>query len=114
MFDHIREKAKNFPVLAPSNVVRSPSSEPLILTRKRAREKQLEPYNEVEVLEELEWNKIPRWAVVNPSSESKETEQNQNNLMDERGDDTQTHSQSLFWFLYMLGGVFNLYASFFY
>ncbi|XP_021824640.1 DExH-box ATP-dependent RNA helicase DExH17 isoform X1 [Prunus avium] len=84
VFDHIREKAKNFPVLAASNVVCSPSSEPLVLTRKRAREKQLEPYNEVQVLEELEWNKIPRWAVVNPSSEFKETEQNQHSLMDER------------------------------
>ncbi|KAK9925336.1 hypothetical protein M0R45_033663 [Rubus argutus] len=75
VFDHIREKAKNFPVLVASNSVFPPSSEPLVLARKRAREKKLEPDSKVEVLEELEWNKIPRRTVVNPSSEPKEAEQ---------------------------------------
>ncbi|TQD98072.1 hypothetical protein C1H46_016337 [Malus baccata] len=79
VFDHIREKAKNFPVLVASNGAHSASTEPLVLTRKRAREKQLEPHREFEVLEELEWNKIPRRTAVNPSSEPKEAEQNQHN-----------------------------------
>ncbi|XP_068336136.1 DExH-box ATP-dependent RNA helicase DExH17 [Pyrus communis] len=80
VFDHIREKAKNFPVLVASNGAHSASTEPLVLTRKRAREKQLEPHREFEVLEELEWNKIPRRPAVNPSSEPKEAEQNQHNM----------------------------------
>ncbi|XP_048433806.1 DExH-box ATP-dependent RNA helicase DExH17 isoform X2 [Pyrus x bretschneideri] len=80
VFDHIREKAKNFPVLVASNGAHSASTEPLVLTRKRAREKQLEPHREFEVLEELEWNKIPRRTAVNPSSEPKEAEQNQHNM----------------------------------
>ncbi|KAM1009380.1 hypothetical protein FF1_044829 [Malus domestica] len=79
VFDHIREKAKNFPVLVASNGAHSASTEPLFLTRKRAREKQLEPHREFEVLEELEWNKIPRRTAVNPSSKPKEAEQNQHN-----------------------------------
>ncbi|RXH89396.1 hypothetical protein DVH24_031753 [Malus domestica] len=79
VFDHIREKAKNFPVLVASNGAHSASTEPLVLTRKRAREKQIEPHREFEVLEELEWNKIPRRTAVNPSSKPKEAEQNQHN-----------------------------------
>ncbi|KAM2014477.1 hypothetical protein ACFX16_045132 [Malus domestica] len=79
VFDHIREKAKNFPILVASNGAHSASTKPLVLTRKRAREKQLEPHREFEVLEELEWNKIPRRTAVNPSSEPKEAEQNQHN-----------------------------------
>ncbi|XP_024179709.1 DExH-box ATP-dependent RNA helicase DExH17 isoform X2 [Rosa chinensis] len=75
VFDHIREKAKNFPVLVSSNSVLPPSSEPLELARKRAREKKLGPESGVEVLEELEWNKVQRRTVVNPSSELKEAEQ---------------------------------------
>lgn len=54
----------------------SPSSEALIFTRKRTREKQLEPYSEAEVLEETHRNKIPRQSVVNPSSEPREPEDN--------------------------------------
>lgn len=80
VFDHIREKAKNFPLLVASNGAHSASTEPLVLTRKRAREKQLEPHREFEVLEELEWNKIPRRTAVNPFSEPKEAEQNQHNM----------------------------------
>ncbi|OMO59219.1 hypothetical protein CCACVL1_24992 [Corchorus capsularis] len=37
IFDHIREKAKNFPLLTPSKNAYSPTSEGLILPRKRAR-----------------------------------------------------------------------------
>lgn len=83
-----------------SNSVFPPSSEPLVLARKRAREKKLEPDIKVEVLEELEWNKIPRRTVVNPSSEPKEAEQHLSsinnhptprsssalNFMDDRGE----------------------------
>ncbi|XP_050384222.1 DExH-box ATP-dependent RNA helicase DExH17 isoform X1 [Argentina anserina] len=75
VFDHIREKAKNFPILVPPNNVFPPSSEPLVLTRKHAREKKLGPESGADVLEELEWNKVPRQTVVNPSSEPKKAEQ---------------------------------------
>lgn len=74
MFDHIREKSKNFPILAASSSACSPLSETLIFTRKRTREKQLELQSEVEVLEETDRNKIPRQSVVNPSSETIEAE----------------------------------------
>lgn len=92
-----------------SNGAHSASTEPLVLTRKRAREKQLEPHREFEILEELEWNKIPRRTAVNPSSEPKEAEQNQHNTnnlptprssttmnpMDDRGRIvTQTHAET--------------------
>ncbi|GMY13327.1 DExH-box ATP-dependent RNA helicase DExH17 isoform X5 [Fagus crenata] len=77
VFDHIREKSKNFPILASSSMsCTSPSSEALIFTRKRTREKQLELYSEAEVLEETDRNKIPRQSVVNPSSEPREAEDN--------------------------------------
>ncbi|XP_050271163.1 DExH-box ATP-dependent RNA helicase DExH17 isoform X3 [Quercus robur] len=74
VFDHIREKSKNFPILAASSSASSPLSETLIFTRKRTREKQLELQSEVEVLEETDRNKIPRQSVVNPSSETIEAE----------------------------------------
>ena len=74
VFEHIREKAKNFPVLVASNSVVPPSSEPLVLPRKRAREKKFGLESGVEVPEESERNKIARRIVVNPSSEPKETE----------------------------------------
>lgn len=41
VFDHIREKAKDFPSLAKSRVTCSPSSETLSLIKKRTRERQL-------------------------------------------------------------------------
>lgn len=118
VFDHIREKAKNFPVLVASNSVFPPSSEPLVMARKRAREKKLEPDSKVEVLEELEWNKIPRRTVVNPSSEPKEAEQHISsinnhptprsssamNFMDDRGEifycQIQTHTHTHTRYLY--------------
>lgn len=74
MFDHIREKAKNFPVLPASSNSCSPSSEALILKRKRTLEKQFVLHGEVEVLEETGRYKIPRQCVVDSSSESREAE----------------------------------------
>ncbi|KAG6719998.1 hypothetical protein I3842_03G036300 [Carya illinoinensis] len=76
VFDHIREKAKKFPVLAASSNARSPSSEALPLTRKRTLGQLLELHREVEVLEETGRNKIPRQGGANPSSESREVEHN--------------------------------------
>ncbi|KAK9018141.1 hypothetical protein V6N11_001122 [Hibiscus sabdariffa] len=40
IFDHIREKAKNFPLLIPSNNAYSPSSGGLILSRKRSSDRE--------------------------------------------------------------------------
>ncbi|KAB1209142.1 putative ATP-dependent DNA helicase HFM1 [Morella rubra] len=74
VFDHIREKAKNFPVLPASSNSCSPSSEALILKRKRTLEKQFVLHGEVEVLEETGRYKIPRQCVVDSSSESREAD----------------------------------------
>ncbi|KAA8548132.1 hypothetical protein F0562_004607 [Nyssa sinensis] len=70
VFDHIREKAKNFPVLASSNNP-CPSSEALVLIRKRTREKHLELDDVTEGSKQTERNKIPHRAVVIRSSESR-------------------------------------------
>ncbi|XP_024928596.1 DExH-box ATP-dependent RNA helicase DExH17 isoform X3 [Ziziphus jujuba] len=78
IFDSIREKAKSFPEFPPSNIVQSPSTEALILTRKRTREKQLESYSEVEVLNELGEN-IPKWSMAKSYVEPSEAEQNAHN-----------------------------------
>lgn len=74
VFDHIREKAKKFPVLAASSSACSPSSEALPLTRKRKLGQLLELHSEVEVLEGTGRSKIIRQGVINPSSESIEVE----------------------------------------
>ncbi|XP_059639958.1 DExH-box ATP-dependent RNA helicase DExH17 isoform X2 [Cornus florida] len=80
VFEHIREKAKTFPLLAASNNLSSPSSEALVLIRKRSREKQLELDNTIEVFEVTERNKIPRWTIVMPSSEPKGVEQSRDDI----------------------------------
>ncbi|KAL7190350.1 hypothetical protein ACSBR2_022598 [Camellia fascicularis] len=72
VFDHIREKAKSFPNLAASPNACPPSSETLLLFRKRTHEKHLEHNNAIEVLEETEGNKIPRSNLLIPSSEHRE------------------------------------------
>ncbi|OMO69422.1 hypothetical protein COLO4_29060 [Corchorus olitorius] len=51
IFDHIREKAKNFPLLTPSNNAYSPTSGGLILPRKRARH---------QIHEQIELDSSPR------------------------------------------------------
>ncbi|KAL6953195.1 DNA helicase [Sarracenia purpurea var. burkii] len=56
VFDHIREKAKSFPTFAALSNVCSPSSKALLLLRKRAHEKKLEPNNAIEILDETERN----------------------------------------------------------
>lgn len=106
VFDHIREKAKNFPVVVASNSKFPPSSEPLLLARKRAREKKLGMESGAEV---PEWKKVPRRTVVNPSSEPKEEQHFSSinnhptprssaaqNFMDDRGEifycQTHTHT----------------------
>lgn len=56
VFDHIRKKAKNLPVLATSNVEPqfSPSLETLTLIRKRNRERQLELDSAIQVLDDMD------------------------------------------------------------
>ncbi|XP_043725479.1 DExH-box ATP-dependent RNA helicase DExH17 [Telopea speciosissima] len=74
IFDHIRRKAKNFPVLATTKTIDSSSSSPelLILTRKRTREKQLQLYGATEVLTvETDTTEIPRDIVVIPDQDSR-------------------------------------------
>lgn len=79
IFDSIREKSKSFPELLASNIVHSPSTEALILARKRSREKQFESYSEVEVLKELGEN-VPGWSVAKSYVEPSEAEQNAHNI----------------------------------
>ncbi|EOY02467.1 ATP binding,ATP-dependent helicases,DNA helicases [Theobroma cacao] len=67
IFDHIREKAKSFPLLTPSNSAYPPTSGGLILTRKRSRD---------QPLEEMERSKTHQHIVLDPSPESREPEQN--------------------------------------
>ncbi|XVF14070.1 hypothetical protein REPUB_Repub09cG0025100 [Reevesia pubescens] len=62
IFDHIREKAKNFPLLIPSNNAYPPTSGGLILSRKRSRDQ--------------ERSKICQQIVLDPPPESKGPEQN--------------------------------------
>ncbi|KAG8635010.1 DExH-box ATP-dependent RNA helicase DExH17 isoform X2 [Manihot esculenta] len=76
IFDHIREKAKNFPLLTPAKTSSSTSSEALISTRKHSYEKDLDLDTELIVIEEIEGSKIPQQIVPNPSSEIREVEQN--------------------------------------
>ncbi|KAK2661719.1 hypothetical protein Ddye_000293 [Dipteronia dyeriana] len=73
VFEHIHEKSKRFPNLAASKNVQLPSSESLILKRKRPPEKSPEPCDE-DVLEETEGNNIPQVSLLSPFSESKKFE----------------------------------------
>ncbi|XVE67890.1 hypothetical protein DITRI_Ditri09bG0024200 [Diplodiscus trichospermus] len=61
IFEHIREKAKSFPLLTPSNNAYSPTSGGLILSRKSSREQ--------------EGSKTHQQIVINPSPESRVPEQ---------------------------------------
>ncbi|XP_028786298.1 DExH-box ATP-dependent RNA helicase DExH17-like [Neltuma alba] len=66
VFDHIREKAKNFSLLSAYDNIRLPSPEALLLTRKRAREKRHGLPHEVIVLDdETERLSISPQAEVN-------------------------------------------------
>ncbi|KAG8366674.1 hypothetical protein BUALT_Bualt17G0104100 [Buddleja alternifolia] len=64
VFDHIRKKAKNLPVLPMSNDMSSPSLEKFTLIRKRTRERHLELDNDIEVLEVEESSKIQQSKVA--------------------------------------------------
>lgn len=66
IFDHIREKAKNFPLLTPSIKAYPPTSGGLILTRKSTREQ--------------ERSKIHQQIVFSPSPESAGPEQNMDDI----------------------------------
>ncbi|KAI4306649.1 hypothetical protein L6164_029909 [Bauhinia variegata] len=76
VFDHIREKAKNFSIPSASNCTHSPSPEVLLLTRKHAREKRPELYQEVVVLDEIDRLKIPQHTEVNMHAELNDAGQN--------------------------------------
>ncbi|KAG5254531.1 ATP-dependent DNA helicase [Salix suchowensis] len=74
IFEHIRVKAKNFPLLTTSSNVCSPSSEAMLLTRKRPRDKAIELDSAQNVMEETEGSKISL-ALLNVISEQGEREQ---------------------------------------
>lgn len=76
IFDHIREKAKNLPVLTSLKVTCSPSLETLNLIRKRTREKQLPVKNAVGVSEEVRKTKVPCHSMVIQSAEIIDLEEN--------------------------------------
>ena len=73
IFEHIREKAKNFPLLTTSSNVCSPSSEAMLLTRKRSRDKAIELDSAPNATEETEGSKISL-ALLNVTSEQGERE----------------------------------------
>ncbi|KAJ0054741.1 hypothetical protein Pint_02771 [Pistacia integerrima] len=76
IFKHIRDKAKNFPVLTTSKDAHSTSTKPpLILSRKRSREKHLELSDVLDVPEETEVSNFPQVTLLHLSSEPKEPEQ---------------------------------------
>ncbi|KAK1359490.1 DExH-box ATP-dependent RNA helicase DExH17 [Heracleum sosnowskyi] len=77
VFDHIRKKAKNLPVLATSNVDPqcSPSLETLMLIRKRNRERQLELDSAIEVLDDMDEESNSHLNLVS-FAEPKKAEQN--------------------------------------
>lgn len=74
VFQHIREKSRNFPIFTASNNAHSASSEPLILTRKRFREQHLQLRDELDVQEETEGSIVPQATLLNPFSGSTEAE----------------------------------------
>ncbi|KAJ6302004.1 hypothetical protein OIU77_016164 [Salix suchowensis] len=74
IFEHIRVKAKNFSLLTTSSNVCSPSSEAMLLTRKRPRDKAIELDSAQNVMEETEGSKISL-ALLNVISEQGEGEQ---------------------------------------
>lgn len=76
IFDHIREKAKNLPVLTSLKVTCSPSLETLNLIRKRTRGKQLPVENAVGVSEEVRRTKVPCHSMVIQSAEIIDLEEN--------------------------------------
>ncbi|KAL9366988.1 hypothetical protein Peur_038187 [Populus x canadensis] len=73
IFEHIREKAKNFPLLTTSSNVCSPSSEAMLLTRKRPRDKAIELDSAPNATEETEGSKISL-ALLNVTSEQGQRE----------------------------------------
>ncbi|KAG6790126.1 hypothetical protein POTOM_006273 [Populus tomentosa] len=73
IFEHIREKAKNFPLLTTSSNVCSPPSEAMLLTRKRRRDKAIELDSAPNATEETEGSKISL-AFLNVTSEQGERE----------------------------------------
>lgn len=75
VFDHIRNKAKNLPVLATANNECSPSLQTLALIRKRNRKKQLELDSAIEIFEETDENKISHQSLAMSSAEPKKAEQ---------------------------------------
>ncbi|GMH24878.1 hypothetical protein Nepgr_026721 [Nepenthes gracilis] len=74
VFDHIRKKSKDFPVLMASDAVHFPSSEVLKLPRKRVCGKQLELHDMIEVSEEIERDKKPEQIIVAPFTQKRESE----------------------------------------
>lgn len=73
VFDHIRNKAKNLPVLATANSECSPSLQTLTLIRKRNREKQQEPDRIIDVFEGTEESKFCRQSLAVSSTEPKKS-----------------------------------------
>ncbi|GKV07756.1 hypothetical protein SLEP1_g19485 [Rubroshorea leprosula] len=73
IFDHIREKAKNFPLLTTSNGASSPTSSTLTIKRKCPVEVHLELCNEQDNLEETNKSETRQQVVLNPSPEPRES-----------------------------------------
>lgn len=80
MFDHIRNKVKNLPVLPVANSECSPSMETLTLIRKRNREKQIELDSVIEICEDTEESKISQHSIAISSVEPKKDEQSRHHF----------------------------------
>lgn len=74
IFDHIREKAKNFSLLSAFDNIRCPSLE-VLLSRNHALEKRPNHRHEVVVLDDEDRHEVPRPNDVNLPAELRKAEQ---------------------------------------
>ncbi|XP_061367857.1 DExH-box ATP-dependent RNA helicase DExH17 [Gastrolobium bilobum] len=79
VFDHIREKAKNFSLLSAFDNIRCPSLE-VLLARNHAREKRPDRCHEVVVLDDEDRLKVPQLTDVNLPAELRKADHDDINL----------------------------------
>ncbi|KAK7293418.1 hypothetical protein RJT34_16283 [Clitoria ternatea] len=79
VFDHIREKAKNFSLLSASDNIRCPPLE-VLLARTHAREKRPDRCHEVVVLDDEDELQVPQQKEANLPAELRKAEQDDINL----------------------------------
>ncbi|XP_048230320.1 DExH-box ATP-dependent RNA helicase DExH17 [Ricinus communis] len=96
IFDHIREKAKNFPNFTPSRTACSPSLETHLFTRKHRHENDLMLDGKPDAIEVTEGSKTSQQTVLNLTSEFREMEHNEHNIKSSPTLQPSTTARSLF------------------